>query len=247
VAGTGNLMLDGKVLGNLRAGSGTISIKGSIAGNADIHTGDKFTFGDNAKIGGTLSYWAATESADFAQHASKVEYHRVLVKHWAKLGVIGAFTGIALTLMFWKWIGLLLLGMVLILLLPKYMPKVTEEIKKNYWASLWCGLLTVVLTPLLVFVLMMTVVGLPLGLFLLSVYILMLVMGAVAGSYHLGRALVRSDKTLWMQLGSLLVGTIIFGLLAFLPVIGWLAGLWIMLVGLGGMLTEEWKLVKQYR
>lgn len=246
VAGASNLVLDGKVLGNLRVGAGTAAIKGSIADSADIHV-SKLTFGDNARIGGTLRYWAAAEGADFAQHASRVEYHKVLVKHWAKLGVIGAFTGIALTVMFWKWIGLLLLGAILILLLPKYMPKVAEGIKKNYWASLWCGLLTAVLTPLLAFGLMVTIVGLPLGLLLLLVYVLMLIMGIIAGSYHLGRALVRSDKTIWAQLGSLLVGTIIFGLLAFLPIIGWLAGLWIILVGLGGMLTEQWKLAKQYR
>ncbi len=247
LVGAGNLTLDGKVLGSARVAADTVALKGTISGNAEVRAGDSLTMSEKARVGGTLKYWAETENSDFAKNAGKVEFHKAISKHMSKLGVIGAFAGMALFVTFWKLLGLLIMGAVLILLFPKYMPKVAGDIRKNHWTTLGYGLLAMVLVPLAMVVLAVTVVGIPLAILLGIIYALVLVAGTVNGSYYIGQLLVRNDKTAWAQLGGMLVGTLIFGLLAFIPVVGWIAGLWIMLLGLGGVIAEQWKLVKSYR
>ncbi len=247
VTGAGNLTLNGKVLGNARLAADIISVSGIIGGNADIHTGSNFTIKEKAKIGGLLRYWAEKENPDFSKNAGKVEFHKIVFKQMGKMGMFGVFVGMTVFLVFWKLLGMFILGLLLVLLLPKYMPRVADEIRKKYWNMLGYGLLTIILAPFAMVILAMTVVGIPLAILLGIIYALIVILGAINGAYYIGRVLVRSEKTAWLQLGSVLVGTLILGLLTVVPVVGWLGSLWITLIGLGGTVTEQWKQIKSYR
>ncbi len=247
LTGAGNLTLGGKVLGDARLAADVVSLSGTIGGDADIHTGSNFTINDKARIGGLLRYWAEKENPDFSKNAGQVEFHKIVVKQMGKVGMFGVFVGMTAFLVFWKLLGMFILGLLLVLLLPKYMPKVADEIGKKHWNMLGYGLLAMFLTPFVMVVLAMTVVGIPLAILLGIVYGLVVILGAINGAYYVGRVLVRNEKTVWAKLGSVLVGTLILGILTIVPVVGWLGSLWIMLIGLGGTVSEQWKQIKGYR
>lgn len=248
VAAGGDLILDGKISGNLKTGSGTLALKGSVLGDAEVRVADSMTMGESARIGGTLKYWAPTEDPAFASHAGTVEYHKISGRDWdGGWGRLGMLTVGAVMLMFWKWVAILVLGVLIVLLFPKYLPKVVTGIRAGHWHMLWVGLLTFILTPLVVMVVMMTMVGIPIAILGFITYGLTLMLGVVAGAYYLGRILFQHDKTPLAQVGSLAAGTLMLGLLVWVPVVGWLAGLWVVCVGLGGVLVEAAKAAKQYR
>lgn len=163
-----------------------------------------------------------------------------------------------------EFIALFLLGILLYLLWPKEMERVEDQITGRPWHSLGLGFLAAILFPF-VFVLAVVVIILLAVLFgivslghlagpILALGFLLLGLAAVvfcvAGllaaksivGHLVGKLILRisvEDKG-WGVLLILLLGLLIYELVALVPVIGWLVALVVILLGWGAMASVLW-------
>ena len=248
LAGVGRTVLDGKVLGDIKVAGGEIMMKGVVTGDAELRTDSKISFAEGSRVEGVLQYWSSDEIVDAGNYATTVKYHKITTSKWGKSWLnLSGLTAMSIAWVAWKWLGMMLLGIVLILWLPKFLPKTAKHLKENHWTATWYGLLVIVVIPVVAFVAIMTLIGIPIAVALGCIYGLLWLFGGVVGSYFVGHMIVRHDKKPAHQFGALALGVAIAVTIGALPVIGWLAKLWIVLVGVGGIVQEKRKLAEDYR
>jgi hypothetical protein len=89
-----------------------------------------------------------------------------------------------------------------------------------------------VLTPIAAVLMMLTIIGIPLGFLLLLSMPLLCLWGYAMGAAGLGAAVLRITKK-GGRVWALALGLLGLTLIAFIPVIGWIAGAGATLLGLG--------------
>lgn len=142
------------------------------------------------------------------------------------------------------FISLLLLGLVVVHLFPSPSARIVATMGSAAWASLGLGLVIFLLTPLAVSLLLVTVLGIPIGFVLGMTYLIALHFGPIFAGLAIGRffleRLKRPAASTRVFL-PLLLGLLLIWALQLLPFVGWLAGLLFMLYGLGGIWLSVWK------
>jgi hypothetical protein len=97
-------------------------------------------------------------------------------------------------------------------------------------ATIGFGLLWFVLLPIVAVVLFVTIVGIPLGLFLLLALALVYTIGYVVGALALGRLVVKAPTSRYV---AFLAGWVVLRILALVPFLGGFAWLVATVLGLG--------------
>jgi hypothetical protein len=128
------------------------------------------------------------------------------------------------------------LGLFLVLLTPHYMDRVFATARDRWAVSAGWGFALLLMTPIAAFILMLTIVGIPLGILaLLSLPIFML-WGYAVGAGAIGAAVLRRQTVQGRTL-ALALGIAIITVLAMVPFIGWLIGAVATMLGLGALLV----------
>src|ERR687898_134356 len=132
------------------------------------------------------------------------------------------------------WIGYtvstLVLGLLLFLFAPRLDDAIVGAFKTRRGASIGFGIALFFLIPIVAVLLLVTIVGIPLGLFVLLALALLYTVGYVAGAHALGRMLVKRSSS---ALPAFLAGLGILRLIAFVPILGGVTWLVASVVGLG--------------
>ncbi|MFW6149335.1 MAG: hypothetical protein ACOC6D_05725 [Atribacterota bacterium] len=142
----------------------------------------------------------------------------------------------------------LLVGIVLILLAPERVKKVTDSIRRRPWASLGWGTVLLIVTPIAALIVCVTIIGIPLGLitlilYLIAIYITQIIIGLFIGKWIIGN--FGQVETKAALIGALALGLAIFRLLRLIPYLGFIMGLAAVLFGLGAILISLRKSAKQ--
>jgi len=224
--------IDGKLGRDLLVFGDHTTISGSLGGGVRVK-GNNLSIVSTAQVAGPIHYEGENPAsvASEAKLASPVEYTKKVRKSQYTEGHY----------YLWRVIwtaAFLLLGMVLILLLPKFAEEAVRA-GERVGAPLGLGLLVVPAVPIACLIACITVVGIPLGVLTLGLWFLGLftaeiVVGAVVGNWILGRA---GDT--WGLIGRMAMGfvlvRIIYTPLEHIHVIGFLVGLGILMWGMGAM------------
>jgi hypothetical protein len=132
------------------------------------------------------------------------------------------------------WLGYtvstLVLGLVLLLLAPRLDLASVRALRERLGATIGFGLLVFVLLPIVAVLLFVTIVGIPLGLFLLLALALVYSIGYVVGAVALGRLVVKEPRSRFL---AFLAGWGALRVLALVPFLGGLAWLVGTVLGLG--------------
>ena len=266
------LSSDANVGWDFYAAGATVEVKAPVGGNVwatgasvifdntvgkdikvAIDTDGKIILYPKAKIAGDLVYKAASEEQleikEGAEVTGEILKKAIVLPEqpdWKK--VFGA------THIFFKIIALfslLAIGLVFISLVPKILLQVKEEMIKRPGVSLGWGLVYLIVTPVIVILLMVTVIGIPLALIILPLYIIGFFLAKVSASFVLGilvmNGLAKDKKYKGSLVWPLVLGLIIFILLTSIPFIGWAIKLVLVLWALGAAITVKKELIKEYR
>jgi hypothetical protein len=112
------------------------------------------------------------------------------------------------------------------------------------WAwSLLLGFIALVCIPVAALILMFTLIGVPLALLLIALYLALLLVGYVSTGIGLGAwalARIRSERTeaTWWRIGFAVLGVLAISLLGRLPYVGGLVVFAGLLIGLGALLLQ---------
>ncbi|MCK6369764.1 MAG: hypothetical protein L6Q83_00310 [Gammaproteobacteria bacterium] len=145
----------------------------------------------------------------------------------------------------WAWLaGLLAVGLLLVFTLVAFSRRVTQVVRERPWFAIILGFGVLACGPALIIALSMTLVGIPLALILLLLYLAMLIGAYVVGALYLGdRALEAAHAgpgTPWRRLGALFLVLIALALAGAVPVLGDIARFAVLLLGLGGIVLVAW-------
>lgn len=229
--GSANLIIDGQIGRNVMAGTGTLSIDGKIGGNVTASS-SLIEISGNADIFGSLSYYSQKELSinNPDKIAGGVNFNKI-----QKANNDNIFSG-----KFSMWIlGLIMsvvLGFLLIAFFPKRTKKIAECINENWSKSLGIGFLMFVVMPLIAFIFMILIIGLPVGLILFVVYLILIYIAKIWVSLYLGNMI--SHKK-WNPYWAMILGLVILYLIYLIPIAGPIIAFIVILIGLGGLYLSK--------
>lgn len=214
----------GRVSGDVILVGGDAKIAGHVDGDLVTIAG-RARLLPGARVGGDLIYG---EEAPLVA-PSAVVAGEIREEGWDDslgwLPFVGAFV-------FWLavTISLALLGILLLLIAPRAADALYERAREQFGVSIAIGLAILIVLPIAVGVAAITLVGLPLALGIGLALLLLAEVAYVVAAWALGRAIVKPPRG---RVLSFLAGFAILRLVALLPVVGLLAWLGAVIVGLG--------------
>lgn len=245
------LSINGPVHGNIDAASSETTINSEIGRDVELRLDQgKLTLRPKALIRGNLKY-SADQEAEISEGAvveGEIEYKPFEEKeHAAKVKVFGF-----LTLGFWigvliKLVSLFILGFLIAYLLPRPIEYTYSKMTKKPGASLLIGFAILFLTPIIAVILMITVVGIPLAMMLLSGYAIALYAVRAIAALIIGRLITQGLKLRLHSVWQLLIGVIVMIFLSVIPFVGWLLSLLITIWALGAVFKVKIMILKKMR
>ncbi len=243
----GQVTITGQVAGDVFVAGGALNLGGEVAGDLDF-IGGMLKIADNAKVGGNVTY-RSDRKADISSKAyigGTVTYDKSLAE---KLGVLrqsaghGSFkTGFFALFGAWlflKFLMLMFAALVVYWLLSEPMEKVLKISFSHPWRSLITGFATLAAVPVLAVILLVTVIGLPLAILIGLAYLVILIAAKLIAGIVLGVWLdwkVMKRPNFKLKWFNVVLGIIIFFALGYLPIVGWLIDLVVVVMVFGAIL-----------
>lgn len=233
--GAGEIVVNGAIEGYAQIGGGHVYINGRIGGDAEIGGGD-IELGPEARIDGKLRY--ASRKAIRRDAAAQVRggIERIEVPPAARQR-LGRGAG-------WLWTaGLTIIAAVLVGALPRVFSEVSDTVRMRWASSLLVGFIGLACPPVAALIALISVVGIPLGLATIALYIVLLLAGYVAAGIAAGDLVLRhwqqarATQIGWRVVAAML-GMLAISVLGRIPFVGGLVVLAAMLVGIGALLIH---------
>ena len=211
----GNLTLRGRVGGDVRGRVDRLRLDGAqIGGNLDYTSANPVVLANGAHVAGTTTRQTPPDQGT----------------RGAGNGFLGWLRGL---------IGIFALGVLLLLLLPRFSTRSIDTLRAEPWASLGIGAAILVVTPivaLIVFIVGLLIGGWWLGLLLIPLWILALAIGYVVSGFLLGRLIfARLGWGRYHDVLALLAGLFVLTVVGLVPLLGWLVSLAAFVAGAGAV------------
>ena len=254
----GEIDIEGDVIGDSRITAGSIRVNGSLGGEAilrtddlwfdgiiegeSILTADSFQIGNNAKFLDDVRYWTEDGEIDFGESLenARAEYDEGLQSEEHDFPI--EFIGVA---SFGFWLFYILSAFLAIILLNfgfrKLFSESAGQLKDNPSKSLGYGLIFLFGIPLIVGLSFLIIIGIPLGLMLLCLYIFSLLFGHLVGSLMAAHYLNNRNHNSWnfWTLSILALGiAVIIRLVTFLPILGLIISIFIIAASYGALILS---------
>lgn len=224
---SGTLNVDGTVGRDLKIGSGDATIGGAVKGNIKAHV-DGFRLASGSQVLGNISYTSSQElNRDATAQVGGVVNFTKQQEEKSSLG--NRLSG----QLYWFLTSVLLLLAILLYGRRGAMVAADFVTSKPWWSLLW-GSIFVIVTPIVAFIVLITIVGFPLSVITIGLYLLALYAAKIVVSLAVGHALIRRrEDRFWLTFGAGVLGLVIYYLLAALPLIGGIVTLLTLLFGIG--------------
>lgn len=223
----------GNVLGKVKVYASEVEILGSIGKDLEI-TAEKITIFPGTIVEGKFNY-SSPEQAITTGSLIKggIFWNKKAVRF---LEEFKSFRVHPVWSFLIGYLALFMTGIFSFLLFPGRVKQIQEKIQKNIWFCLGLGLLFIILTPIAAVLFFVTLVGTPVGIFALFIYLSVLYVSRVYAGLFLGdriiNLLIRKNVH---PLISMALGLLILLLLSKVNYVGWLITLIAILVGSGSM------------
>jgi cytoskeletal protein CcmA (bactofilin family) len=232
----GTLTVDGQVNGKAILSGGDIVIRGQINGPVEIQAGS-VTIAQSAVIRGNLTYKSPQQA--------KIESGAQILgaTNYTPVARPGPSSYILPAL--YSFVTLFLTALLLGLVLKRLSYLTVSHARTDFWWSVLRGFIFMIVTPVVAIILFITVVGIPLGIITLMLYVVLLMLSYLLSPIIAGALL---NKWIFKQpeydvtWQTILIGTAAVIILSYIPIIGWLANFILMLMVLGSFYNngKDW-------
>jgi cytoskeletal protein CcmA (bactofilin family) len=222
----GNVTVRGTVDGDIVVADGDVTLRGHVTGDVVTFAGTAI-LGRRAHVDGDLVY---------ADKKPKVAPGAQVGGDIKKFNA-DDFSGGALALRFGIWlavtISMLVLGLILLALFPKAADAVARTAKARTGRAMLIGLLTFFVIPIVGFIALITVIGIPLGVGLLLAVLPIYGLAYTASAFVVGRLVSKQGA----RIAAFVIGLVILRVLALVPFLGGLVWFLATILGLGALLV----------
>ena len=226
----GNIRINGAVRGGLLATGGNVELTGVVGQDVEVAAGS-LRLGPHAQIGGNLRYRVAKDKVhiDPGAHVTGTITALPVSKGPGLFGLLWTFGG-------------LLAGVVLVLLLPQFFAEAAAGIQQRPIRTVIVGIVVPILILVAIIVAAITVIGLPLALITLLVFLFFGAMSEVPVAVWLGERILHSRTPLGRQstIVNFFIGALILLVLRVVPVLGGIVTVIASCVGFGAVLLAAW-------
>jgi cytoskeletal protein CcmA (bactofilin family) len=231
--GGNDVTLNGSIGRDLVVGGSTVVLAHTVGRNVTADS-NGLSIHDQARVNGNLTYTSAEEAsiAAGAQIAGATTHNeRAPQENKGSYGQVFAI-GVASIIII---VSLVVSSLVLVLLFPATFHAATRRAQGDPLKTFLTGLLASFAVPVLAVALMMTIIGIPLGLLLLFAWLLVLILSGPFFSYFVGRSLLKKQTN---PIPIMLIGALVVKLALFVPILGVAVLLAIIWLGSGIVLRE---------
>ncbi len=244
----GTLMLNTPVQGDASIAGGQVTINSAIAGNVSFK-GERLTLGPNATISGNLSYESPQElsAEEIARVSGEVSYAPISERTDRVRDGAWAIFSLAYLVWFLAWFAA---ALILSLVFKRFSLELVSTALTRPWHELGRGFLALIAIPIASVILLVTVIGLPLGILGLISYVALLILSFIFTSVIIGSLLNRwiwKPETYRVNWWIILLGAIVSALLGFIPVVGWIIRLGFFLITLGAIVKTKTASLRAWR
>lgn len=250
--GSVNLTDAGNITGSLSNASGSLSVFAPVGRGATFSSGQailgnriggdilasvgQLTLTPQAQVAGNLTYISSTQAqiSPGAQISGQVTQRQPApssrfdpAKFFAEASLITALI---------SFLSSLLIGLLFLYFLPSFTLGVAAKVRARPGFSLLVGFLAAILFPILLIILMVTVIGIPLALILLAVFLTFAYLAKIFVSIAIGQLVLKLFNTKSASYWALILGLVIYELLFLIPIFGWIIAFLIILLGFGAVL-----------
>lgn len=241
-----DVLITGRIDRNLDVSADTVALGGTIGGDVTVHAREIF-LAPNTVINGAFR-WRSPNQPDVPDEAIiRGGAEGSIDRTWQPEGVLswasplrGApnaaiFAGEAAVRLMGA-LSAFVVGMMLVLFTPHYADRVFATVRDRWAVSIAWGALVLIATPVLAIIMMMTIVGIPLGFLLLLSMPFLCLWGYAVGAAGLG-AIAFKQPRIGQRILALAVGLVAITILSMAPFVGGLFGFIAILLGLGAVLV----------
>lgn len=201
--------------------------------------GDRLEFAGSAEVNGPVDLWSDRQAVvttgakigAISYHATESDLTTLTLPWYLQPGWIALKVG-----------GFLALGLLLLSLFPRLRNRLPETLIANPWQAPVAGFLALIATPVAAIILMITVIGLPIGVITLVAYPVLIYVGQIFVAWSVGRLLADRVPALqnvaWPLL--FLIGVVLTTLLVEIPFFGGFLSATMLAYGMGTV----WLLLK---
>jgi cytoskeletal protein CcmA (bactofilin family) len=237
----GQVRVEGPVFGYVQAAGGSIVLDGPVGGDVWVR-GGRISLGPNARIGGRLQYASGAElqqdpAAIIKGGVEKLDVPARRARTHQEDERAGGYIG-------WIWMsGLMVLAVVMVSVAPAFTARVSSALRQRPWFALLMGFVVLICVPVAAVILLVTIIGLPLGLLALFAYPVLLLLGYVLTPIGISDWVMqrfapdRMQSLVW-RAGAAAAAVVLIALLARLPAIGGVLAFLALLFGLGALILQ---------
>ncbi len=235
LAAGGNIQVNGTVEHEARIMGRDVELTGTIKGNLDFE-GDRFKTFQGAHVGGNLSVLTDDTAKVSVEPGTVTGNTRVdFRKGEAPTYILGMQKGFFWFQVFFS-LTLFATALVLSFLLPGHLTSPGSILLEQPGQSVLWGFVVLIMTPVLALILCITVVGIPVGVFLFLLYLWVLYASQMVIGIALGSRLFGLEgKKGWSLFGAVALGLLIVQIFMFIPIVRVLLVLAGLLVGVGAL------------
>ena len=231
IAGSGVLTVDGEVLEDIRGALGMLILNGTVGHDVIVTIEDTMSIADDAKIKRNLKYSALLEGSV----PDGVVKGEVSFNKFERETVLETVTYASFIQKGLSFLSALFLLAIFVISVPKSLISGAKLAKQNVPKAFGIGLLAVIVAVIGALILTITIVGIPLGLimlglFLIVMYISKIFVAAWASSYVLN---FRKKNSKWKIFGVMAGALLLYYILGMIPFVGWIINLVLFLIGVG--------------
>ena len=232
----GSITVNAPVTEDLHAAGGHIKINAAVGGDVSV-AGGKLELGPEARITGKLSFRGGELKRDpAAQVTGGVDYRPGIKREHREHVERTPFSGYTRG---WLWtLGLAVLAALIAAGLPGPSKRMADELRQRPWLTTLVGLVALTTIPVAAVLVMVTIIGIPIGLLAMALYAALLLVGYVWLAVVMGGLLLDRVKpetaavTAW-RAGAAVLAVLVLALFTRLPFVGGFFVLVALVVGVG--------------
>jgi len=240
------VFVEAPVQGKVHIGGATVYINSTVAKDITVDAA-QLELGPKAIINGNLIYRSPKEMIkdSGAKILGTVSYEPKVARDTGH--PIKAFISFWLVI---KALMILVLAFLLGLVFKRYSVKAVETAFKSPWVALGKGILTVIVLPIISILLLVTIVGIPLGILGIVSIIAFGILGCALAPIFIGSLLYKwigKKEEFQVNWKTILLGVVVYCVLGLIPFVGRAIVSLFCLAAIGTIVDLKWQIIKEWR
>lgn len=231
-----NVEVRGDVAGTLSGQAEKVTIAGKIGKNINLklsgNESEELTIAPGASVVGNLTYTSINAAkipdskavgGKIQQNIPEIEKNQAFVS-WLFRKLFAIFSA-------------LVVGLALVLILKKIIPKILARMEENPLKTMLPGLIIMFIIPPIALILILTFIGIPLALIISAWWLVATYLARIFAAVLVGQIIIKYlfKKNNFNLIWSLILGVFVCWLLFAIPFVGWIIYLFVTWLGLGGI------------